>query len=234
MKRIETIASIVFGTVFLLLSVLVSVETILRKFFSMSLQGADELGGYALAVGGTLAFSLALLGRTHIRIDLFHELLPRKMQTLLNWLSAVLMAAFAATLCWTTYKVIGETHDYGSTAATPWATPLIYPQGVWFASIATFALVSAGFALRATWLLFSGNHDTLNTEFHPKGVSEEVKEELEDFEQRSHSQGDARNEPNDRAKDGAKKGVKNEEPAASRTQTSLATAGVTGTAGAAK
>jgi TRAP-type C4-dicarboxylate transport system permease small subunit len=194
MKPIETIASMVFGTVFVLLSVLVSVETVLRKFFSMSLQGADELGGYALAVGGTLAFSLALLGRTHIRIDLFHDLLPAKLQTLLNWLSAVLMAAFAATLCWTTYKVIGETRDYGSTAATPWATPLIYPQGVWFASITTFALVSAGFAVRATWLLLSGNHDTLNTEFHPRGVSEEVKEELEDFEHRSHARDGAQGE----------------------------------------
>ncbi len=234
MKRIETMASMVFGTVFLLLSVLVSVETVLRKFFSMSLQGADELGGYALAVGGTLAFSLALLGRTHIRIDLFHELLPLKLQTLLNWLSAVLMAAFAVTLCWTTYKVIGETHDYGSTAATPWATPLIYPQGVWFASISTFALVSTGFALRATWLLIKGDVNTLNTEFHPKGVSEEVKEELDDFEQRSHSQGDAQNDAKYGAKDGVNNGTKNEESAASRTQASLATAGVTGTAGAVK
>ncbi|WP_084784134.1 TRAP transporter small permease [Marinobacterium aestuarii] len=191
MKRIETIASMLFGAVFLLLSVLVSVETVLRKFFSMSLQGADELGGYALAIGGTLAFSLALLGRTHIRIDLFHELLPIKLQSFLNWLSSVLMAVFSAVLCWTTFKVIGETQSYGSTAATPWATPLIYPQGVWFVSIFTFALVSTGFALRASWLYFKGDVDTLNIEFHPKGVSEEVKEELEDFEHRSHAQEEA-------------------------------------------
>jgi hypothetical protein len=39
----------------------------------MSLQGADELGGYALAVGSTIAFSLALMGRNHIRVDVFHE-----------------------------------------------------------------------------------------------------------------------------------------------------------------
>ncbi|MFC6671622.1 TRAP transporter small permease [Marinobacterium aestuariivivens] len=119
MKRIEMLASMLFGGIFLLLSVLVSVETILRKFFSMSLQGADELGGYALAVGGTLAFSLALLGRTHIRIDLFHEMLPRKLQGLMNWLSATMMALFAGLLCWITWKVIVETLDYGSTAATP-------------------------------------------------------------------------------------------------------------------
>lgn len=188
MKRIETLASMLFGGIFLLLSALVSVETILRKFFSMSMQGADELGGYALAVGGTLAFSLALLGRTHIRIDLFHEMLPRAMQTLMNWLSALMMALFAMLLCWITWKVIVETLDYGSTAATPWATPLIWPQGIWFASLCVFAIVAAGFALRATWLLLKGDSDELNVEFHPRGVSEEVKEELDDFEQRSHAQ----------------------------------------------
>lgn len=187
MKRVETLASMLFGGVFLLLSALVSLETLLRKFFNMSLQGADELGGYALAVGGTLAFSLALFGRTHIRIDLFHEMFPRQMQSLLNWLSSVLMAIFAVGLCWTTYRVIGETLDYGSTAATPWATPLIYPQGVWFASLCIFALVATGFALRATYLLVTRRHDVLNDEFHPRGITEEVKEEVEDFEHRSHA-----------------------------------------------
>jgi len=201
MKRIETLASLLFGGIFLLLSVLVSVETVLRKFFSMSLQGADELGGYALAVGGTLAFSLALLGRTHIRIDLFHELLPRRMQSLMNWLSAVLMALFAGILVWITWRVIVETMDYGSTAATPWATPLIYPQGVWFASLCTFALVALGFALRATWLLLRGDSETLNVEFHPRGVSEEVKEELDDFEQRSQPRGGDLNQAAQRSED---------------------------------
>ncbi|NVK40929.1 MAG: TRAP transporter small permease [Oceanospirillaceae bacterium] len=201
MKRIETLASLLFGGIFLLLSVLVSVETVLRKFFSMSLQGADELGGYALAVGGTLAFSLALLGRTHIRIDLFHELLPRRMQSLMNWLSAVLMAVFAGILVWITWRVITETMDYGSTAATPWATPLIYPQSVWFVSLCTFALVALGFALRATWLLLRGDSETLNVEFHPRGVSDEVKEELNDFEQRSQPQGGSRDLQPQRSED---------------------------------
>ncbi len=55
---------------------MVAVETVVRKVFNFSLQGADELGGYALAVGATIAFSLALLGRTHIRVDVFHDRLP--------------------------------------------------------------------------------------------------------------------------------------------------------------
>ncbi|MDO9284489.1 MAG: TRAP transporter small permease, partial [Aquabacterium sp.] len=96
-----------FGLIFVALSLLVAVETVVRKLFNFSLQGADELGAYSLAVCATIAFSLALIGRTHIRVDVFHERLPAWLQTGLNWLSAVCMAAFAlllATLAWSIFS----------------------------------------------------------------------------------------------------------------------------------
>ncbi|MEH6823809.1 MAG: TRAP transporter small permease [Motiliproteus sp.] len=184
MKRLETMISMVFGGIFVLLSLAVAAETMLRKLFGASLQGVDELGGYALAVGATLAFSMALFGRAHMRIDIFHERLPPLLQAVLNWLSAVLMALFALVLLWTCLQVLIETMDYGSTAQTPWATPLQYPQTAWLIGIALFGLLATGYAFRASWLLVANRIDELNVEFHPKGVTEELKEELEDFEQR--------------------------------------------------
>ena len=76
-ERIENVLATVFGMIFLGLAVVVTVETASRKLFNISLQGADELGGYALAVGSTIAFSLALMGRNHIRVDVFHEKFSR-------------------------------------------------------------------------------------------------------------------------------------------------------------
>ncbi|HMC15645.1 MAG TPA: TRAP transporter small permease [Albitalea sp.] len=87
--RIETVLATVFGLIFLGLAVIVTIETAARKLFNVSLQGADELGGYALAVGSTIAFSLALLGRNHIRVDVFHEKFSARVQALLNWISIV-------------------------------------------------------------------------------------------------------------------------------------------------
>lgn len=191
--RIETLLATIFGGIFLALSVVVAVETVSRKLFNVSLQGADELGGYALAVGSTIAFSLALMGRNHIRVDVFHEKFPRSLQAALNWLSIVALAAFGAFIAWLAFKVIGDTLQYGSTAQTPWATPLIWPQGVWYAGLVIFALVAAGYAVRATLLLFSRRIDTLNHDFHPKSAKEELKEELEDLAQRQGTeQGDPR------------------------------------------
>ena len=49
--------SALFGAMLLGLSFLVAIETLARKLFGFSFEGADELGGYALVIGATLAFS---------------------------------------------------------------------------------------------------------------------------------------------------------------------------------
>lgn len=179
--RIEALLATTFGAIFLGLAGIVTVETMARKLFNVSIQGADELGGYALAVGSTIAFSLALMGRNHIRVDVFHERFPRRLQAAMNWLSIASLAALGAFIAWIAFKVIGDTLQYGSTAQTPWATPLIWPQGVWYAGLVTFAIVAAGYALHATRLVLTGRIDTLNHDFHPKSAKEELKEELEDL-----------------------------------------------------
>lgn len=175
----------VFGLVFVALSLVVAVETILRKVFNVSLQGADELGGYALAVGATIAFSLALLGRTHIRVDVLHERLSKAAQVFLNWLSAVSLAAFAALMAYLAWFVIQDTRTYQSVAQTPWATPLVYPQAAWLVGLILFGALATGIALLATWQLVSGRGDALNAMLHPRSTREELKDELDDLQERS-------------------------------------------------
>lgn len=173
-----------FGLIFLVLSVVVTVETIVRKVFNFSLQGADELGGYALAVGGTIAFSLALLGRTHIRVDVFHEHLPAAFKAVLDWLSVLALAAFAVLIAWLAWFVIQDTISYQSVSQTPWATPLHYPQSAWLTGLLVFAVVAVLAALRASVLLVRGDVVQLDREFGPRSTREEVDEELADLKGR--------------------------------------------------
>ncbi|MEO5321902.1 TRAP transporter small permease [Mesorhizobium sp. CC13] len=180
-EGIESALALVFGVIFFGLSVVVSVETLSRKLFNFSLQGADELGGYALALGSTLAFSLAIMGRAHIRVDVFHERLPKSWQAVLNLLSIVSLAAFGIFICWLAFQVLVDTLNYGSTAPTPWATPLAYPQSLWLAGLIAFALVAGGYSLQAIRLFLNGRTDRLLTDFSPKSAKEELKEELDDL-----------------------------------------------------
>lgn len=184
MARIERILANAFGFVFLFLAFFVSAEAIARKLFNTSLQGADELGGYALAVGSTLGFTLAVVGRNHIRVDVVHELLPGGVQALLNWLSSLMLAVLALLIVIVCLQVLKDSIAYGSTASTPWATPLVWPQSVWYAGMIVFAACAAAYALRATLLLVSGRIAALNHEFQPKSVKEELAEEMADLSER--------------------------------------------------
>lgn len=182
---IERWLGTLFGLIFLGLSLLVTIETIVRKVFNFSLQGADELGGYSLAIGGTIAFSLALMGRTHIRVDVVHEHLPNVLKAVLDWLSAISLAAFAVLIAWLAWYVIQDTTAYMSVSQTPWATPLKYPQTAWLIGLIVFAAVALLMAARATWLLVRGQAAQLDREFGPRSTKQEVDEELADLKVRS-------------------------------------------------
>lgn len=182
-NAIERWLSLIFGFIFLGLSLVVALETLLRKVFNVSLQGADELGGYSLAIGATLAFSLALIGRTHIRVDVMHDRFPVALQRVLNTLSAVLMAAFAVLMAVLAWFVLDDSRSYQSVSQTPWATPLTYPQTAWFTALLMFAVVACGMAVRAIALWVKGGSQ-LDLEFGPRSTKEEVAEELEDLKTR--------------------------------------------------
>lgn len=184
LNRVAQVTSWIFGLILLALSLFVAAETVSRKLFNFSFQGADELGGYVLAVCGALSFTIALLQRAHIRIDLVHERLPAWAQAILNCLSAVslgIMGLFLARYCW---LVVRDTLEYGSTAPTAWATPMIYPQSVWYLCLLIFSVTSVLLALVAIRHLLTGNLAALNEDFKPKGVMEELDEELGDINRR--------------------------------------------------
>ncbi|KFC73089.1 TRAP-type mannitol/chloroaromatic compound transport system, small permease component [Bosea sp. LC85] len=184
LQRLSALLANICGYVLLALAVLVTAETLGRKFFNISLQGVDELGGYALAVGSALAFTTALVDRAHIRIELFHVMLPMPLQMALNWFAITSIAAFGGLLAYVCFTILWDSFAYNSTAPTPWATPLIYPQSLWYGGVVIFALVSAVMALHATYLLVTGNGKALNKAYGPKEAAEEVKEELEDLARR--------------------------------------------------
>jgi TRAP-type C4-dicarboxylate transport system permease small subunit len=125
----------------------------------------------------------------------FHEKFPPRVQAALNWLSSVLLALFTAVIVVVSLKVLRESIEYGSTAQTPWATPLIWPQSLWYAGFVLFMLLTIGYAVRASMLLFRGRIGELNVEFHPKSAKEELKDELDDLEHRQAAQSGATFEP---------------------------------------
>jgi TRAP-type C4-dicarboxylate transport system permease small subunit len=189
MNRLEHVAAAIFGATFLLLALLVALETVMRKVFNTSLQGVDELGGYLLATSAALAMAVALVSRAHIRIDLLHDFAPRALRNLLNIAAMLALFVSAVMLLRMAWIALDESILFNSTAQTPWATPLRHPQTAWVAAIGIFVAVAFFQLLRAGYLALRGQWALLDKIYGPRGAKEELDEELEDLRQRSGNLG---------------------------------------------
>lgn len=185
MNRLENIAAAIFGTSFLLLALMVAVETVMRKVFNTSLQGVDELGGYILATSASLAMAVALVSRAHIRIDLLHDFAPRFLRNILNMLAMAALAACAILLLQMAWTALDESILFTATAQTPWATPLRYPQTAWVVALALLVAVSLFQLVKMGLLAARGNWAAIDRIYGPRGAKEELDEEVENLKQRS-------------------------------------------------
>ena len=188
MKRIAQLAGVTFGAIMIALSFAIAAETVLRKFFSLSLGGVDELGGYAVAVVAPLAFLVTASEQAHIRINVLHGKLPLRARAILNVAAAVSFSLLALFLLYFTLKTVQDTLAYRSIAQTPWATPLIYPQSVWLVAMTTFTIGTLVIAARAILLAFRGDWKTLDRSFGPGSPQDELEAELSDLKARERVQ----------------------------------------------
>ena len=72
------------GALIVVAAVIVAIEVLIRKFFNLTIGGADELSGFALAISSAFAFSYALLERAHVRIDSVYVLMPSPIRAILD------------------------------------------------------------------------------------------------------------------------------------------------------
>ena len=156
----------------------------MRKVFNRSLQGVDELGGYALAIGAALAFVVAIIGGAHIRIDLLHDRFPRGARVVLNSIAMLALATTAGALFYMGWHSWQESIQFNSTAQTPWATPLRLPQAGWVAALAVFAFVAVVYAMHTLYLLVTGQAQSLDRHYAPRSSKDELEEELRDIKAR--------------------------------------------------
>ncbi|WP_355662444.1 TRAP transporter small permease subunit [Halomonas salifodinae] len=179
--RLVTTGALIAGYAALGLSALITFEVIARKFFSFSLQGVDEIGGYVLAIGVAFSFAYALLQRAHTRVDVLLERLPALLRAPLNLAAMLALAALAGFMAWRGLSTLGETLEFGSRASTPLQTPLWIPQALWVAGLGLFALLALCLAGRALWLTLAGRGEAVNAEFGPRTTEDELDEARQEY-----------------------------------------------------
>lgn len=159
-------------------AVLVAVEVTIRKALNLSLGGADELSGYALAIGSAWAFGFTLLERAHVRIDSVYVLLPRPVCAVLDVLGLLAFGGFMGLVTWHAYGVLRQSMALGARSMSPIATPLVIPQTIWVVGLVAATAVALTLLLRAGAALLRGDSAGVQALIGSRTVTEELEEEL--------------------------------------------------------
>ena len=170
--------AIACGWALLALCALTGYDIVARRLLNHSVQGVDEIGGYVLAITGSVGFAAALLNRMHTRIDLILAIMPAGLRAVMNTIAAIALAGFAVFITQKALVTLIETLEFGSRASTPLQTPLWIPQSLWIFGIVLFAIVSCVMAVHAIWLLLRGKIDILNKQYGNPSIGEETKASL--------------------------------------------------------
>ncbi|WP_421546500.1 TRAP transporter small permease subunit [Pseudomonas sp. QD4] len=158
-------------------ALMIGIDLILRKTLGLSLGGADEIAGYVLAIVSTWAFPIALLKRSHIRVDILYSRLSLKARSLLDLLALSGMALFAGTLLYHAWGVLWDSIHYRSISTTPLQIPLWAPQSIWFAGYAFFALTLAVLACTSLSRLRQRRWAAINGLIGINSVEEDIQQE---------------------------------------------------------
>jgi len=166
------------GILLLIAAVVIGVEVLIRKLFNLSIGGADELSGFALAVGAAWSMAFALLHRAHVRIDSVYVLLPGRLRAALDLLGLALFIGFMGLIAWRGWGVFEQSWEVGARTMSRLAAPLALPQFLWVAGLVVFLAVGLLLLAAAALALWRGDPRTAHRLIGSRSVSEELEEEL--------------------------------------------------------
>ncbi|HEX9435013.1 MAG TPA: TRAP transporter small permease [Burkholderiales bacterium] len=186
MERLQAIATaisrggaIVGGALLLAASIVICIDIALRYAFSLTIGGADDLSGYALAISSAWGFSAALLSRSHIRIDtVYVRVRSRAARAALDMLSLASFALFGGLVAWHGWGVLQQSYVSNSHSQSAIEMPLTIPQALWFAGLAFFVAVALLLLARALLALLRRDLDDLFRLIGSKSALAEAKEEI--------------------------------------------------------
>ena len=160
-------------------ALLIGVDVTLRKFFQASIGGADELAGYALAIGTAWSLGAALVERAHIRIDSLYVLFPRRLRLALDFLGIALFIAFFGLIARHGWSVVQQSWTSGSRSQSALQTPTVLPQSIWLLGLAILFLVGLVLLCQAVTRIARGDAASAEKLISTRSAVEEVQEEIE-------------------------------------------------------
>lgn len=160
-------------------AVIISVDIALRNTVLVTLQGANEIAGYTLAVASSWGCSVALVHRMHIRIDSMYTHLSPRSRALLDILGLIAFIYFMSLVTFYAYGVLAQSISSNSHSISELETPLALPQVFWFAGFVVFLFVAGVYLARAIVAFAKGDLREVTQLLGARSVEEEIEMEKE-------------------------------------------------------
>lgn len=173
------------GALILLAAVVIGIDVLMRKLLARSIGGADELAGYALAIGTVWALGAALLDRAHIRIDSLYVLFPTALRGALDLLGLALFVGFFAMVAWHGWGVVEQSWTAGSRSQSALETPTAIPQAIWMIGLGLFLITGLVLLAESLALILRGELQAAVRRIGTRSAEEEVEDEIRDIKARA-------------------------------------------------
>jgi TRAP-type C4-dicarboxylate transport system permease small subunit len=160
---------------------LIGLDIALREIFVITLGGANELSGYALAVSSSWGCTVALVHRIHVRIDSVYTHLSARTRALLDIVGLAAFIYFLAFVTFYAWKVLEQSIESNSHSISALAAPLAIPQAVWFAGFVIFLIIAFVYLLRAMLAFAKGDLRRVRELLGARSVEEEMEFERENL-----------------------------------------------------
>lgn len=171
-------AALAGGLLIFAAALLVSVDVTARKLFNVTLGGADELSGYALAIGSAWSFAFVLLNRGNVRIDVLYQHLPRALAAIFDLLALLALLAFVGVTAWYGWGVFAHSWSIGARSNSALGVPLWIPQGLWWLGYGWFVLCSLLLLGRSLGALFGRDLQAIHDLLGARSARDDAADEL--------------------------------------------------------
>ena len=164
----------------------IGLDIALRETLAVTIGGANELSGYALAVSSSWGCTVALVQRMHVRIDSVYTHLSARIRAVLDMIGLAAFIYFLAFVTFYAWKVLEQSIESNSHSISALGAPLAVPQAVWFAGFVVFLAVASVYLLRAMLAFAKGDLRRVRELLGARSVEEEMAFEKESLGLATH------------------------------------------------
>lgn len=179
-RRCSLLLTWVSGFALVGAAILIIIDVILRKLFSLSVMIAYDVSSYVFAISAAWSFSYALLTRAHIRVDLLYNNRAPLTKSLMDIVSLAGLTVFSGILAYFAFNALQRSIAFGSTSSSAFSIPLWIPQSLWAAGIILFFLISLLLLVAASIAMARGQLRRVNELIGVPSLEGEIKDAVQD------------------------------------------------------